>query len=74
MSNQLIIDTHTKTKGNLIARLKRLNSTLKVQDGGAYREDASYSQVRLSTTKTEVEVDNWLWRTKGIDYVGVCAG
>lgn len=70
---RLIIDVETHSKSKLISRLRRLITTIDVQDGGAYREDAGYSQVHLDTVKTEREVDDWLYRTKGIDYVGVVA-
>jgi len=66
------IDVRTKDAGRLRGRLARLKSTLEVSDGGAYREDPTYSQIHLVTTKTEDELDHWLWATKhGCDYVGV---
>jgi hypothetical protein len=42
-----------------------------VEDGGAYKEDATYSQVWLTTTKTLHEIDEWLYTLVGISYVGV---
>jgi len=64
------IDVLTKDKRVLIARLRGLVSTIEVRDGGEYREDAHYSQVWLTTHKTEAELDAWLYKTKGIEYVG----
>ena len=68
--NHLGIDVRTKDKKRLIARLKGLVSTVSVEDGGAYYEDLSYSQVWLTTHKTEKELDDWLYKTRGIEYVG----
>jgi hypothetical protein len=68
--NHIGIDVFTKDKAKLIARLKALVSTEDARDGGMYREDKNYSQVHLDTTKTEMEVDAWLYTLKGIDYVG----
>lgn len=65
------IDVTTRTQKRLIRRLAALKTTIDVQDGGVYREDTSYSQVHLITTKTEAEVDDWLYKTKDdIDFVG----
>lgn len=68
--NKLGIDVRTKDKARLMARLRGLVSTVSVQDGGTYHEDPSYSQVWLDTSKTEGELDAWLYGTKGIEYVG----
>lgn len=68
--HSLGIDVPTKAKCNLIHRLKALNSTLKVQDGGVYHQDDQYSQIHIETAKSEAELDHWLCQTKGIDYVG----
>lgn len=68
--NNLGIDVRTKDKKRLIARLLSLVSTVRATDGGAYREDASYSQVWVTTHKTEGELNDWLYTTHGIEYVG----
>lgn len=69
--NYLGIDIRTKDARRLIARLKRLKSTISVEYGGAYWEDPSYSQVHLTTTWSEGKLDDWLYRTKhGCQYVG----
>lgn len=68
--NKLGIDAPTKAVPNLVKRLKRLKTTDFVTDGGAYREDRSISQVLIDTAWTEKELDDWLYRTKGVDYIG----
>ena len=71
--NHIGIDVRTKCKDRLITRLRGLVSTACVTDGGVYHEDASYSQVWLDTSKTEAEVDDWLYKLRpssGIEYVG----
>ena len=69
--NKLGIDVPTKGVKQLIRRLKALKTTEFVVDGGAYREDRSISQVLLDTSWTEKELEDWLYRTKGVDYIGV---
>ena len=69
--NHFGIDVYTKDKAKLIARLKRLVSTITATDGGEYREDKNLSQVHLTTNKTEAQLDAWLYKTKGIEYVGI---
>lgn len=66
--NALLIDCETHGKAGLIRALRRLKSTIKVEDGGEYREDASYSQVWLDTTRTADEVDTWAYGVR----VGSC--
>ena len=56
----------------LIRRLSALKSVIDCQDGGMYHEDKEYSQVWLTTTMSLKDIDNWLYKTIGIDYVGVC--
>lgn len=65
-----IIDILTYEKCQVLSRLKRLVSTVDVQDGGVYHQDHSYSQILITTTKTEEELDNWLYENH-FDYVGV---
>lgn len=70
-THRIGIDVTTRTKKRLIRRLAALKTTIDVQDGGVYREDYAYSQVHLTTTKTEAEVDDWLYRIKGdIEFCG----
>ena len=71
-TNNLIIDVTTKDKNQLIRRLNRLVSTTEAHDGGMYHQDVLLSQVHVETTKTEDEIDSWLYNFAGnIDYVGV---
>lgn len=68
--NKLGIDAPTKVVKNLIRRLRQLKTTDFVTDGGCYREDMSISQVLIDTTWTEKELEDWLYRSKGVDYIG----
>ena len=65
------IDTPTKAAKYLIGRLKQLKTTLDVKHGGAYHSALEYSQVIICTSWSAHELDEWLYRTKGIFYVGV---
>lgn len=67
---KLGIDVPTKGKGKTISRLRNLKTTLSVEDGGEYHEDRNYSQIHIDTTWTEDQLDAWLGRAKGVDYVG----
>lgn len=67
----LIIDIATSDVSKMIKRLKGLVSTLAASNGGEYREDNGFSQIRLESTRTEKEVDDWLYSTKGMNYIGV---
>ena len=69
--NHLGIDVCTKDANKLVTRLRHLKSTISVVYGGSYWEDPSYSQVHLTTTWSECELDDWLYRVKhGCEYVG----
>lgn len=72
-ASRFIIDTDTSTQKRVMRRLAALKSTEAVSNGGAYREDPRYSQVHVTTTKTEAELDDWLYRTKGIECLGLVA-
>ena len=69
--NKLGIDCPTKGVKQLVRRLKALKTTDFATDGGAYREDMNISQVLIDTIWTEKELEDWLYRTKGMDYIGV---
>lgn len=69
----LFIDVPSKTEGNKIFhRLKRLKSVLSIEKpvnyyfGGIQNECIIY----LDTTMTEEQLDNWLYKSNGIDYIG----
>lgn len=70
--NHIGIDVFTRSKSKLLARLRTLPTTIAVHDGGEYREDRNYSQIHLTTTESESEVEDWLYRTNQ-DYVGTFA-
>ena len=67
---RLGIDVLTKGKKETIRRLRRLKTTIEVSDGGVYWEDRNYSQIHIDTTWTEEQLNDWLYRMKGIEYVG----
>lgn len=67
-----IIDVSTKSKGLLISQLKRLKWVDEVQDGGIYHACRGYSQVHLTTDKSEDFIDDWLYnKSWKVDYIGV---
>jgi hypothetical protein len=68
--NHLGIDAPTKGVKSLIRRLKQLKTTDYVIDGGAYREEMSISQVLIDTTWAEKELEDWLYKSKGVDFIG----
>jgi len=69
--NLLGIDVRTASANRLMRRLMRLKSVIGVSRPLAYREDPVYSQIHVTTTMTEAELDNWLYTVKhGADYVG----
>lgn len=70
LKNHLGIDAPIKAVPNLVKRLKRLKTTECVVDGGAYREEMSISQVLIDTTWTEKELEDWLYKSKGVDFIG----
>ena len=66
-----IIDHETHNVKHTMRRLLRLKSTLACEFNGLYYQDSAYCQVLVHTTKSESELDDWLWRTDTGDYVGV---
>lgn len=68
--HRLGIDVETRFKATLISRLRALKSTKQVGDGGEYHWDRNFSQVWLETEMTEDQLDDWLYATKGVNYVG----
>ena len=67
------LDCYTKGHKEIMRRLLRLKATITVAFGGEYNEDRHYCQVHIATEWTETELDDWLYRQKGIDYVGTFA-
>ena len=70
-THRLGIDVETRCASALARRLAPLKTTMSVIKAGAYREDPGYTQVWVDTRMTEDELEDWLYRAKGIDYVGV---
>ena len=70
-TNALGIDAYTKDKCKLINRLAALKTTTSVEMGGEYHNDRSLCQIHITTSWTEKELEDWLYKTKGIDYLGV---
>lgn len=69
--NHIGIDVDTRLKARMISALSRLKSTTSVEDGGRYHMSPAHSVVRLSTTMTEEQVDEWACRVKaGSGYIG----
>jgi hypothetical protein len=68
---KFIIDTYTKGKGALISKLKKLKTTVSCEDGGEYYQDRSLSQIHIETSWKEDELNEWLWKSKNINYIGV---
>lgn len=66
-----IIDVESQDVKRLVRRLKRLTSTIEVYSNGEYRHCPGYSQVFIDSTKTEQEIDDWLYQYSNCDYVGV---
>jgi hypothetical protein len=70
--HELGIDVDTCDAKKLKGRLKKLKSTISIEGPFEYLQDSSYAQLRIATTLTESELDNWLYTTKhGCEYVGV---
>ena len=69
--NKLGIDVQTRDLKKLLTYLERLKTTHYIEDGGMYREDRSISQLHITTTWTEEELDDWLYnRAHGCEYHG----
>ena len=69
--NSIGIDCDTNLQACMINALKRLKSTISVQDGGKYHMIPAQCVVRLETTMSEEQVDEWACRVKaGAGYIG----
>ncbi|MDH1555929.1 hypothetical protein N5E86_15860 [Stutzerimonas stutzeri] len=68
---RLGIDVETHCANALVRRLAQLKTTFNISNAGAYREDPGYTQVWVDTRMTEEKLEDWLYRAKGINYVGV---
>lgn len=72
MERKFIIDVETYCFKKIFAALQKLSTTKEISDGGKYHQDQSYSQIHISSTLTEDELDTILCNRKDtIGYVGV---
>ena len=67
------IDVETRQAPLLRRVLRRWKAVHRVEDGGQYRQDRSYSQVRIWTTLPIAEVERRLDTLNHVDYIGVFA-
>jgi hypothetical protein len=64
MVNTIGMDVQTNRAKAVVRALRRLKSTVAVEEAGAYREAEEYCQIYVRTTKTEEELDGWADGTK----------
>ena len=67
------IDVETRHAPLLRRVLRRWKAVHRVEDGGQYREDRSYSRVHIWTTLPIAEVERRLDTLNHVDHVGVFA-
>ena len=70
--NSFIIDCYTRDVKKNMHRLENLKSTHEVSNGGMYREDHSLSQIHLISDMNEKQLDQWFYKTAGVECIGVC--
>jgi len=68
--NTFIIDICTYDARKMFHRLKKLVSTVNIQEPAMYINANECCQVIVDTTKSEDELDGWLY-TNNFDYIGV---
>lgn len=68
---RLGIDVETHCARALVRRLAQLKTTFNISNAGTYQLDPGYTQVWVDTRMTEEKLEDWLYRAKGINYVGV---
>jgi len=65
------IDVATVDATKMIKALSDLDNVEHVESMGAYHQITEYTQIHLSTTWDQDQLDNWLYKnTHGCDYVG----
>lgn len=69
--NSFLIDVPTRAAYNTLRRLQHLKTTYRAETKGKYVEDASVTQLFIETKWTEDELEQWLYKSKGVDYIGV---
>lgn len=68
----LIVDCETAHKERLMMGIESLPGVFDVQDGGAYREDPSYSQIWVETELSVAELEHDLYNERWANgWVGV---
>ena len=66
--NKLIIDVETHGAKEVYRMLKCLKSTTHIENCGQYRNCMEWSQIGITTRKTESELDAWIYNTKFSKY------
>jgi hypothetical protein len=69
--NKLGIDIKTQDIKKLINKLKRLKTTINIENGGMYYQDKDYSIVWIDTTLNENQLDEWLYKYSNCNYIGI---
>lgn len=65
------IDVATHDAKRLMIELLKLETTEHVESMGAYYQMPKYTQVQITTTWDQDQLDDWLYKTNhGYDYVG----
>ncbi len=65
------IDVATTDVTKMIKALSDLDNVEHVESMGAYQQIPEYTQIHLSTTWDQDQLDDWLYKnTHGCDYVG----
>ncbi len=64
METEVTIDVETHGAKELIRSLKRLKSTSDILDCGQYRNCTEWTQLRITTSKTESELEDWIFNRK----------
>jgi hypothetical protein len=65
------IDVESHEANATQRRLGLMKDTVTVESDGKYREDHDYTRLYLETFWTEEQLDTWLYKTKGVGYVGI---
>jgi len=70
--HRLGIDVATRDRNKLQQWLGRLKSTMEIENGGMYHQCPEESQLWITTTMSQKELEDWLYRVNhGCDYTGV---
>jgi hypothetical protein len=66
-----VLDTETKTARSLLGRLRKKKGIIACNFGGMYHMDKTLCQLHILSDLTEGDLDEWLYKTKGINYIGL---